>query len=108
MSNADSNKHEQFDLFSDEFEADSVAEVTPSDVAKDPLAKAVCSAEHALGGYYLSVKQVAAYFGVSTSTIWRWEKLDFPSPLRLYDGTTRWARVDLQQFEASRRALIKK
>ncbi|MCO6383361.1 AlpA family transcriptional regulator [Oceanicola sp. 502str15] len=108
MSNADSSYHEQFDLFSDELNANSVAEVTPGEVAaKEPLANAVSPAEHAPGGNYLSVKQVAAHFGVSSATIWRWcTKGDFPKPVRFSNRVTRWARVDMEQFEARRRTLV--
>ncbi|MBY6047890.1 helix-turn-helix transcriptional regulator [Vannielia litorea] len=106
MSNADSDSPRQFDLFSDERDATCVAAAVSSDMAaKQQPSVAVVSPDHAPGGNYLSVKEVAAYFGVSPATIWRWcKKGDLPEPIRFSQRVTRWARVDLEQFEARRRA----
>ncbi|WP_336801101.1 helix-turn-helix transcriptional regulator [Kaistia sp. MMO-174] len=50
---------------------------------------------------YLSVAQVARRFSVSVPTIWRWAKTrpEFPKPVVLSPGTTRWRLADLVAFE---------
>lgn len=50
---------------------------------------------------YLSVREVAALFGVSRATIWRWAAghEGFPAPVKFNATTTRWAREDLRAFE---------
>ena len=54
---------------------------------------------------YLTDKQVAARFGVSRITIWRWASdLDFPAPVKLSPGATRWRLADVEAWEATRRA----
>jgi predicted DNA-binding transcriptional regulator AlpA len=52
---------------------------------------------------YLSVLQVARRFSVSVPTIWRWAKTrpEFPKPVLLSPGTTRWRVSDLIAFEQS-------
>lgn len=50
---------------------------------------------------YLTVKAVAERFGVSTPTVWRWLKTaQFPKPVKLSQGCTRWRISDLEQWEA--------
>lgn len=51
---------------------------------------------------YLSPKQVAEMFSVSQATIFRWlrEKPEFPRPLKLSPGCTRFRLADLQAFVA--------
>lgn len=50
---------------------------------------------------YLSVKEVAARYGVDPSTIWRWLKKGlFPEPKRFGPQTLRWAISDLESHEA--------
>jgi len=51
---------------------------------------------------YLSVNEVASRFGVSRAAAWRWVTSipDFPSPIKLTPGTTRWKLSDLVSFEA--------
>lgn len=53
-------------------------------------------------GQFLKVKQVAARYGVAVSTIWRWrdELEDFPKPVRLGSGVTRWVLDELLAYEA--------
>ena len=52
---------------------------------------------------YLSVKQVADRFGVSTASVWRWMRTgDFPRAVKLSSGTTRWRLADIEAWEASR------
>lgn len=53
---------------------------------------------------FLSVKHIAGRLGVSPATIWRWarEVPDFPKPVRLSAGCTRWREAELVEFEESR------
>lgn len=55
---------------------------------------------------YLTVKQVATRFAIGVATVWRWvqEEDDFPDPIHLSKGTTRWAERDIEAFEAKKRA----
>jgi predicted DNA-binding transcriptional regulator AlpA len=52
---------------------------------------------------FLSVADVARRFSVSVPTIWRWAKTrpEFPKPVPLSPGTTRWRVSDLVAFEQS-------
>ncbi|WP_417432986.1 helix-turn-helix transcriptional regulator [Hoeflea sp.] len=56
-------------------------------------------------GRFLTVKQVSARYGVASSTIWRWsdELPDFPKPVRLGSGATRWVLEELLAYEAELR-----
>ena len=51
--------------------------------------------------WYLSVRQVANRYSVSVPTVWRWVqvKSDFPTPVSLHRGTTRWRMSDLLAYE---------
>ena len=53
---------------------------------------------------YLSDKQVADRYSVSRISIWRWRKTDpnFPQPVSLSPGCTRWRLSDIEAWEASR------
>ena len=50
---------------------------------------------------YLNVVEVAARYGVSRATIWRWVSNDaqFPAPIQLSPGTSRWRIEELRTFE---------
>lgn len=50
---------------------------------------------------YLTVRDVARRFAVSVQTVWRWakERSEFPKPVELSPGTTRWRMSDLIAFE---------
>jgi len=49
---------------------------------------------------FLSDMQVAARYAVSRATIWRWSRgTDFPDPVRLGPGTTRWRLSELEEWE---------
>lgn len=54
---------------------------------------------------YLSDKDVALRYGVTPNTIWRWSRTDpdFPKPVQLTPGCTRWMLADLEAWEASKR-----
>ncbi len=51
---------------------------------------------------YLRDVEVAARFGCSRQTVWRWSRTDphFPAPVKLGPGTTRWRLSDLLAYEA--------
>ena len=53
----------------------------------------------------LTDAQVAARYGVHRSTPRRWSKTDpdFPKPITLSPGCTRWNCSDLEVWEASKR-----
>ncbi len=47
---------------------------------------------------YFSDKEVAAHFGVSRPTVWRWVRAypEFPQPVEVTPGTTRWLLSELE------------
>ena len=43
-----------------------------------------------------TVKEVAEFFRVGVSTVWRWvQNGDFPQPVKFGGNTSRWLRADL-------------
>ena len=54
---------------------------------------------------YLSDKDLAARYNVDRTTPWRWvAKGQFPKPVRLSPGTTRWDSDDVDRHDADRKA----
>lgn len=55
---------------------------------------------------YLSDIQVAARYGNHRTWTWRALKADlnFPKPVKLSSGTTRWKLADIEAWEASKMA----
>ncbi len=52
---------------------------------------------------YAADTDLAAHFGVSRATIWRWVKTgDLPAPVKLSPQLTRWRWVDVQAWESTR------
>lgn len=53
---------------------------------------------------YLSDNQLAARYSVHRTTPWRWAKSDpnFPKPVTLTPGCTRWKLSEIEAWEASR------
>lgn len=53
---------------------------------------------------YLSVKEVGARYSISVQTVWRHTKQnpDFPKPVKILNGSTRWRMSDILAFEVSR------
>jgi len=52
---------------------------------------------------YLSDKQAAGRYKVQRTTVWRWLSLgNFPAPVRLSAGCTRWRLSDLERWEAEK------
>ena len=51
---------------------------------------------------YISSLQLAARFGISRSTLWRWAKTEpsFPQPVALSPGCTRWRVSEIEAWEA--------
>lgn len=57
----------------------------------------------ALNERLLPVSRVAEILGVSASTIWRWTRMpggNFPQPVRLSAGCTRWRASQIEAFAA--------
>ncbi len=54
--------------------------------------------------HYLSDAQIAARYGVSRQTVWRWTSNDpkFPTPIKLSAGCTRWRLSDLEAWELAK------
>jgi len=52
---------------------------------------------------HLTVKEVAAWYGVSVATIWRWHRTNpkFPRGHKLTAGSTRWLRSELEAYDRS-------
>jgi predicted DNA-binding transcriptional regulator AlpA len=66
------------------------------DAPRQPAAPCIrCAAQ------YLSDHEVAARFGISKATVWRWHdnNPDFPRRIKLSPGTSRWKLSELVQFE---------
>lgn len=57
---------------------------------------------------YLSVKEVADRYSVSVQTVWRHTKdsPDFPKPIKVLSGSTRWKLRDLVAYEAFRQEAV--
>jgi len=53
---------------------------------------------------FLNDKQLAARWGVGRVTIWRWARTypEFPAPVSLSPGCTRWRLADVEAWEAAR------
>ncbi len=52
---------------------------------------------------YIPDTQVANQFGVSRATIWRWvQNGNFPKPIKLSPGCSRWKIEDVQKWAESR------
>lgn len=55
---------------------------------------------------FLTARDLADRYSVALSTVWRWpkENPEFPKPIRLGAGCTRWRLSDLVAFEKAREA----
>ena len=53
---------------------------------------------------FLSDKKIAERYGVSRKTVWDWLKTypDFPRPVKLSPGCTRWKLAEIEAWESSR------
>lgn len=84
--------------------ADQSPPVERSCELKSPLAKRTIGTPKPMAveaERYLTVRDVAQRFAVSVQTVWRWakERPEFPKPVELSPGTTRWRMSDLIAFE---------
>jgi len=53
---------------------------------------------------YFSDSQIAKKYGVHRSTLWRWVKTgNFPKPVKLSPGCTRWAENLVNEWESKRK-----
>lgn len=92
------NNNQQPDLFNDGG-ADTGPRKAPQKKRNANKTKVTCTKCQEV---FVSVYVVAARYDVFPSTIWRWLKTvpEFPAPLKLTAGTTRWRLSDLVSFEA--------
>lgn len=52
---------------------------------------------------YLSDRDLAARYGVSRGTIWRWVRTRrYPAPVRIGEAVTRWRMDAVTEWEAAR------
>lgn len=53
---------------------------------------------------YLSVQDVARRYAISIQTVWRHTKQnpDFPKPIKILNGSTRWRMSDILAYEVRR------
>lgn len=50
---------------------------------------------------YLTVERVAERYGVSTDSIWRWNRNGtFPAPVRIGSNCTRWLLSDFTEHDS--------
>ena len=72
------------------------SEISLMDIAKERGA-------NSKNNLYLSDRQVAGRYNVGRATPWRWVKdSDFPPPIKLGAGCTRWKLSDLEKWESER------
>ena len=91
------NTDQQPDLFN-ETAAEAESKKSPRAKRSAKPSKTICAK---CQDVFLSVHDVANRYNVFPSTIWRWLETtsDFPSPLKLTPGTTRWRLSDLVSYE---------
>ena len=54
-------------------------------------------------GIYLTDRDLAARYGVSRVTIWRWSAAQIlPEPIKIGPSTTRWKLDEIEQRDAAR------
>ncbi|MEW6076674.1 MAG: AlpA family phage regulatory protein [Thermodesulfobacteriota bacterium] len=52
---------------------------------------------------FLSDRQVGERYGVDRGTVWRWVREgNFPAPVKLSSGCTRWRLCNLEKWEGER------
>lgn len=56
---------------------------------------------------YLTDNQVAARYGVSKPTVWRWVRTNpnFPAPVKLSTNCSRWTLASLESWESARQGV---
>jgi prophage regulatory protein len=54
---------------------------------------------------YLSDSSLSQRYGVARQTVWSWvKKKEFPEPVKLSKGCSRWYLPDVEKWEAERHA----
>lgn len=54
---------------------------------------------------YLSDRQLAERYATHPKTIWAWVRREqFPAPVKLTAGCTRWRSTDVERWESEREA----
>jgi prophage regulatory protein len=63
---------------------------------------------HDVAETFLTDIDLAARYGVHRSTPWRWAKTDpnFPKPVTLSPGCTRWRLSELEIWERNKRSSV--
>lgn len=81
--------------------ANRVASTSVEPKRKDPL---VLSAKPLAEERYLSVQDVARRYAISIQTVWRHTKHnpEFPKPIKILAGSTRWKISDILAYDLSR------
>ena len=88
-------------LQGDLFDTDTQPE-TSLPLNKPKLIKVKRTRTPVIASRYLSIEEVAKRYSVGHSTIWRWVKKggQFPAPIKLSPGTSRWLEAELLEFES--------
>lgn len=54
---------------------------------------------------FLSDRDLASRYKIARGSVWRWPKQNnFPMPVKLGEGTTRWRLSDIERWEMERAA----
>ena len=79
--------------------------VSPANGDLRRTGKTVSNAKPDAEERYLSVQEVARRYSISIQTVWRHtkENPDFPKPIKILSGSTRWRLSDIVAYEVSRR-----
>ncbi|MBB3315518.1 putative DNA-binding transcriptional regulator AlpA [Rhizobium sp. BK181] len=79
----------------------------PADIGLRLKGEAVAPAKPQADERYLSVQDVARRYAISIQTVWRHTKHnpDFPKPIKILTGSTRWRMSDILAFEISRQEM---
>lgn len=87
------------DMFGKDQQAEPKLQATKVQKAKP--SRVTRSNNSGLASKFLTVEDVAQRYGVSKATVWRWVKNDpdFPEPIKLSIGTSRWTEEQLLTFE---------
>ena len=110
MSSNNTHNSIQFELFADSAaEARPVANengvATPQQPKTEPSVALESIQLQSVAGFFcdqfLTDRDVAKRYGVARQTVWRWVKSDpdFPPPVQIAKGTTRWRLSELVAFE---------
>ena len=84
--------------------ADSSKSVTPVPSERRRVRKAYVGGIPQAEERYFSVQDVARRYAISIQTVWRHTKHnpDFPKPIKILNGSTRWRMSDILAYEVRR------